>query len=69
MSRKAELQKEIEILCASDENFAKDLEFAMLGTHGSSDYRNDRERPYNAQSWTIDGERGKTEVKGLTKVT
>lgn len=57
---------EIPILDPDSENFENELEFEMLATGGSSVYRNDRERPYNGQSWTDDGERGKTEVKGLT---
>lgn len=60
------MNKEIEILDASHEDFPKQLEFAIWSTGGSSDYSNDRNRPYNGQSWTDDGERGKTEVKGLT---
>lgn len=60
------MDKEIEILDASHEDFKEQFEFAIWSTGSSSDYRNDRERPYNGQSWTDDGERGKTEVKGLT---
>ena len=61
-----DLGKEIEMLDASSEDFKEQLEFAIWSTGGSSDYRNDRERPYNGQNWTDEGERGKTEVKGLT---
>lgn len=50
----------------SSENFKEELAFNIWSTHSSSDYRNDRERPYNGQEHTDDGERGKTEVKGLT---
>src|SRR5690606_27824355 len=39
---------------------------ALWSTGSSSDYRNDRERPYNGQSWTVEGVRGSTEVKGVT---
>lgn len=60
------LGKEVEMLDVSSENFKEQLEFAIWSTGGSSDYRNDRERPYNGQSWTVEGERGKTKVKGLT---
>lgn len=58
--------KEIPVLDPSNEDFKEQLEFALWSTGGSSDYRNDRERPYNGQSWTDDGERGRQEVKGLT---
>lgn len=58
--------KEIEILDASHEDFKEQFDFAVWSTGGSSDYRNDRERPYNGQSWTDEGERGRAEVKGLT---
>jgi hypothetical protein len=61
-----DLGKEVEILDATSENFKEELEFAIWSTGGSSDYRNDRERPYNGQSWTDEGERGKTEIKGIT---
>jgi hypothetical protein len=61
-----DLGKEVEMLDASKEDFKEQLEFAIWSTGGSSDYRNDRERPYNGQSWTDEGERGKTEIKGLT---
>ena len=60
------MNKEIEILDASHEDFKEQLDFAVWSTGGSSDYMNDKERPYNGQSWTDDGERGKAEVKGLT---
>lgn len=60
------MDKEIEILDASHEDFKEQLDFAIWSTGASSDYRNDRERPYNGQSWTDEGERGKREVKGLT---
>lgn len=43
-----------------------DFELALHGTLSSSDYRNDRDRPYNGQPHTHNGIRGKTEVKGLT---
>lgn len=60
------MDKEIELLDASDESFKEQLEFAIWSTGSSSDYRNDRERLYNGQSWTIEGKRGETEVNGLT---
>ena len=60
------MNKEISILEPSSEDFKEQLDFALWSTGGSSDYRNDRERPYNGQSWTDEGERGKTVVKGLT---
>ena len=61
------LGEEVEMLDASNDDFKEQLEFALWSTGSSSDYRNDRERPYDGQSWTTDGERGKTEVKGLTQ--
>lgn len=57
---------EIPMLNPEDENFEDNLSFNVWSTQSSDDYRNDRERPYNGQSWTDSGERGKTEVKGLT---
>lgn len=57
---------EIPMLDSEDENFEDKLAFEIWSSQSASDYRNDRERPYNGQSWTDDGERGKTEVKGLT---
>ena len=56
----------IPILEMGSENFADDLEFALKSTGGSSDYRNDRDRPYNGQPQTDQGERGKQIVEGLT---
>lgn len=61
-----ELDKEIPMLDMSDENFSDILAFNLWSEGSSSDYRNDRERPYNGQSWTSQGERGKHEVTGLT---
>lgn len=61
-----DLDKEIEVLDSSSEHFRNELGFALWSMGGSSDYRNDRERPYNGQSWTDEGERGKTEVRGLS---
>ena len=58
--------KEIKMLDLESENFEQELESAIQSIGGSSDYRNDRERPYDGQSWTDEGERGKTEIKGLT---
>jgi hypothetical protein len=61
------LDKEIPMLDMSDENFSDNLAFNIWSDgNSSSDYRNDRERPYNGQSWTSQGERGNTEVTGLT---
>ncbi len=60
------MNKEIPILDASDEDFSDKLSFALWSTGGSSDYRNDRERPYTGQSWTVEGKRGQQEVKGVT---
>lgn len=65
-TKKMNISEEIPMLDAGDEDFKEKLDFELWSTQSSSDYRNDRERPYNGQSWTDDGERGKTEVKGLT---
>ena len=42
------------------------LDIAIRATQGSSAWSNDRERPYDGQPHTDDGERGKTLVEGLT---
>lgn len=60
------LPKDVEILDASSENFKDELLFALSTEGSSSDYHNDRERPYNGQSHTTEGIRGQQEVKGLT---
>lgn len=57
---------DIPMLDMSDPDFEQQYNFAIWSTDSASDYRNDRERPYNGQPHTDDGERGKTEVKGLT---
>lgn len=54
------------MLDASDPDFNEQLAFNLWSTQSCSDYRNDRERPYNGQPHTDEGDRGKTEVKGLT---
>lgn len=56
----------IPVIDPEDENFRENLEFNLWSTQSSSDYRNDRERPYNGQPWTDDGKRGETKVEGLT---
>lgn len=56
----------IPMLDADSENFKDGLAFNLWSTQSNSDYRNDRERPYNGQPWTDDGLRGSTEVTGLT---
>lgn len=61
-----DLSKQIPIINQDDPDFKEKLNFELWSTQSSTDYRNDRERPYNGQDWTDDGERGKTEVKGLT---
>lgn len=60
------ISEEIPMLDFNDDDFNEKLSFQIWSTGSSSDYRNDRDRPYNGQSWTDNGERGKTEVKGLT---
>jgi len=59
-------KKHIKILRADDKNFKNNLEFMLKTDDSSSDYENSRERPYNGQPWTVNGIRGKQEVKGLT---
>lgn len=59
-------ENEFPVLDPESENFKEDLKFNLWSTQSNSDYRNDRERPYNGQPWTDDGIRGQTEVKGLT---
>lgn len=54
------------MLDVNDKGLNEKLDFALWSVGGSSDYRNDRERPYDGQSHTTYGERGKTEVRGLT---
>ena len=56
----------IPMIDLSDPQGQADLLFEISSTGASSDYRNDRERPYNGQPWTDHGERGKTLVQGLT---
>lgn len=56
----------IPTLDASSDDFKDQLEFNLWSTHSNSDYRNDRDRPYNGQPWTCDGVRGSVEVKGVT---
>jgi hypothetical protein len=64
--KNSDFLKEIEMLDILDDDFKNKFDFSIWSTGSNSDYRNDRERPYNGQSWTSFGERGKTEVKGLT---
>lgn len=59
-------RKYIEILDADDKDFKENFEFEMNTDGSSSDYKNDRNRPYNGQPWTNNGIRGKQKVKGLT---
>ena len=57
---------DIPIIDSKDGNWKDELRFALMTTGSSSDYRNDRERPYNGQPWTDEGIRGKAPVVGLT---
>ena len=54
------------MLDMTDPKFAEKLDFELNSTGGSSDYSNDRNRPYNGQPQTDQGERGRTLVEGLT---
>jgi hypothetical protein len=56
----------VPVVDVDDPAFEKKLDHLLSATLGSSDYDNSRDRPYNGQMWTDQGERGKTEVKGLT---
>ena len=49
-----------------DSDFKEQFDFAIWSIGGSSDYRNDRERPYDGQPHTNFGNRGKREVKNIT---
>lgn len=60
------MPKDIPIIDATSKSFKDELAFNIWSTHSCSDYRNDRERPYDGQIHTDDGIRGKTEVKDLT---
>ena len=61
-----ELMKNIPMVDMNDKDFEQKFNFMIWSTDSSSDYRNDRDRPYNGQPHTDHGERGKTEIKGLT---
>ena len=58
--------KNVPTVDATDPLFKEKFNHLLSSTLGSSDYDNSRDRPYNGQPWTDQGERGKTEVKGLT---
>jgi hypothetical protein len=59
-------KKHIPMLSMDDPDFGAKLDFAMNTDGSSSDYENDRNRPYNGQPWTDNGIRGAQEVKGIT---
>lgn len=60
------LGDDIPMIDMNSETFNEEFDFLIQSQHSSSDYRNDRERPYNGQSHTDQGERGKQLVSGLT---
>jgi len=60
------LGNDIPVIDANAGDFSEQLDFALWSTQSSSDYRNDRERPYNGAAHTDYGERGRTLVEGLT---
>lgn len=64
--KKLGLPDDVPIIDADAPDFKEQLDFMLWSNHSSSDYRNDRERPYNGQSHTDEGERGKQLVSGLT---
>lgn len=49
-----------------DDGWEDELQFCLSTTDSSSDYKNTRDRPYNGQVHTDDGERGKQLISGLT---
>jgi hypothetical protein len=49
-----------------ENNVPMSLNDALSECDGSSAYSNDRERPYDGQPHTDYGERGRTEIKGIT---
>jgi len=55
-----------EILCMADDDFETNFQIALNRVGGCTDYRTDRERPYDGQPHTDFGERGKQLVEGLT---
>ncbi len=57
---------EEDVLDPNDEDFSNKLRFTLSTVGSSSDYRNDRARPYNGQAHTDEGIRGKQEIHGLT---
>lgn len=60
------LGDDIPFIDMSDKDFESQFDFLNWSTHSASDYRNDRERPYNGQAHTDEGERGKQMVSGLS---
>ena len=56
----------VPMMDATSSAFKDEFAFNIWSTQSCSDYRNDRERPYNGQPWTDDGVRGQQEVHGLT---
>jgi hypothetical protein len=60
------LGPKVPMIDATSTQFKDAFAFNIWSTQSCSDYRNDRERPYNGQPWTDDGVRGQQEVHGLT---
>lgn len=56
----------IPMLNTKNEGFKKQFEYELSHMNGSSDWSNERNRPYNGQPQTDHGTRGMTKVKGLT---
>lgn len=57
---------DIPIIDANAGDFKEQFDFALWSTQSCSDYRNDRERPYNGPPHTDHGKRGEQLVEGLT---
>ncbi len=60
------LPNDTPMLDIESKDFYDQLNFAIWSIGGSSDYSNDRYRPYNGQTHTDHGIRGKTHIEGLT---
>jgi len=56
----------IPIINSDNKNLLGNIALAMKVVQGSTAYQNNRGRPYNGQSHTVNGKRGETEIHGLT---
>lgn len=60
------MNSSIPMLDPKDPDFEDNLKFNLWSIQSTSDYSNLKDREYNGQPWTDDGERGKQEVFGIT---